>query len=653
MKKTILFVCSLLWITSLLSAQSKDTFAYHYLPLNYRLKVNVLTENICNAADQDQKRVENIFYWVSHYIQVDVNRYNKQKIAYDRTPDQILKSKKGDADDFAVLIKAMCESIGIRCQVIQGYEKNDLYENGAGFYKPNHAWNAILVNNKWELVDAYNAAGNIEMDLSWFKKQLQKINKKKLYTSTKVKFVQNYNPDFLFQNPEEVRLSKIPVDPIWQLTDTTMPLSIFEKSEEDIRYFNEKYSEISKFKIELSVINALDKDQQILECADRTFEYNPRYTEMKAKKHLSLANIEYKKLKNVDIEKKEKEEAISKGNQEIGTCKEYLMKQKLEIGKEYNELQQVNNEKRTDVIKYKQQFTTVNTKFIAEARSNLTAGNKKLSTLAAEVKAKKSVTVSKWNTIKTQKPEKKENALEVVKLKDSIANRKTRIENYTNLINTSKSVIRNLQEEQQTVLENLRIYILKTDSSFRKEALARSRKQDSFDDSVKNLRSILYYYKTEIVDSLQKKYFKHYESILLEYDKVKKNYTTVIDWTEDNVKDYETFKKLNSSSINLENLYNESLLLNQQAKYGFINNNLSEINYIKTNKPAIAGMKNVYEKQNKYFNYLINNEDNRKAYVKKILDKNEELEKKRNTQNIENLKITKEKSKSLLKKKKK
>jgi hypothetical protein len=60
MKKTILFVCSLLWITSLLSAQSKDTFAYHYLPLNYRLKVNVLTENICNAADQDQKRVENI-----------------------------------------------------------------------------------------------------------------------------------------------------------------------------------------------------------------------------------------------------------------------------------------------------------------------------------------------------------------------------------------------------------------------------------------------------------------------------------------------------------------------------------------------------------------------------------------------------------------
>lgn len=57
--------------------------------------------------------------------------------------------------------------------------------------------------------------------------------------------------------------------------------------------------------------------------------------------------------------------------------------------------------------------------------------------------------------------------------------------------------------------------------------------------------------------------------------------------------------------------------LNQQAKNGFINNNLSEINFINNNKPAMASMKSVYEKQNKYFDYLINNEDDRKTLVKK------------------------------------
>lgn len=652
MKKIVLIVWSLLCITNLLNAQSKDTFAYHYLPLKYRLKVEVLTENICNAADKDQKRVENIFYWVTHYIKVDVDNYNKQKISYDRTPNAILKSKKADADDYAILIKAMCESAGIRCQVIQGYEKNDLYENGAGFYKPNHTWNAVLVNNKWELLDAYNAAGDLAMDLSWFKKKLQKINKKKLYTSTKIKFIQNYKPELLFQNPEEVRLSKIPIDPIWQLTDTIMPLSIFEKTEDDIRFFNEKYSEISKYKTELSIVNALDKDEQIIECADRTFEYNPRYTEMKAKKHLSLANVEYKKLKNVDLEQAEKNELIKKGNKEIGTCKDYLMKQKLEIGKEYNELQQVNNEKRTDVIKYKQKFTTTNTKFIADAKSNLTASDKKISTLSAEAKAKKTATISKWNTIKTQNPEKKESSIEITTLKDSIAKRKARVENYTNQINTSKSKIEKLQDEQRNIVENLRIYLIKTDSSFMKEAVARSRKQDSFDDSIKTIRSTLYYYKTEIVDSLQKQYFDNYDTILLTYDKTKKDYNTVIDWTGDNVKDYESYKKMNNSNISLESQYGESIQIHQEAKNGYINNNLSEINYIKNNKPVIASMKNVYEKQNKYFDYLINTEDDRKELVKKVLEKNEEMEKKRNTQNIDNLKTTKEKSKRLSKKKK-
>jgi hypothetical protein len=182
--------------------------------------------------------------------------------------------------------------------------------------------------------------------------------------------------------------------------------------------------------------------------------------------------------------------------------------------------------------------------------------------------------------------------------------------------------------------------------------MARSRKKDSFDDSIKTIRSALYYYKTEIVDSLQKQYFQRYDAIIIIYDKIRKNYTTLIDWTTDNIKDYETYKKMNNSSISLENQYDASLQLNQQAKNGFINNNLSEINFIKNNKPALASMKNVYEKQNKYFDYLINNEDDRKALVKKVLEKNEEMEKKRNTQNIDNLKTTKEKSKRLSKKNK-
>jgi hypothetical protein len=53
-------------------------------------------------------------------------------------------------------------------------------------------------------------------------------------------------------------------------------------------------------------------------------------------------------------------------------------------------------------------------------------------------------------------------------------------------------------------------------------------------------------------------------------------------------------------------------------------------------------MKTLYEKQNSYFDYLINNEDNRKEYVKKMLDKSEDIDKKHNEQKKEMLKDYKE-----------
>lgn len=629
-------------------AQSTDTFRYHYIPLKFRTNVNVLAENICNAADKDEIRIENIFYWVTHYIKVDVSNYNSEKISKNRTPNQILKSKKGDAEDMAILIKALCESVGIRCQVIQGYEKNDLYENGAGFYKPNHTWNAVLVNHKWEILDAYNAAGDLVMDLNWMKKQLQKINKKKLYTSTKIKFKQNYHDEYFMQNPEETRLSKIPVDPIWQLTDTLMPLSIFEKTENDIRNFNEKYSEISKFKTILSEVNRMDDNQQILECADRTFEYNPRFTEMKAKKHLALANQALDKNKKVDLKDNEIKENISIGKKEIGNCKEYLMKEKQEIGKEYNELQKVNSEKRTDVIKYKQKFSTINTKFIAESNTKLNTSTKKISTLNIEnnskLKALKQTNNTKWVAIKTLKPEKDEKYIEIKKLKDSISNRKIRIEQLTNSINSNKQTIEKYQNEQEKIVQELKVNLIKTDSSFMKEAQARSRKQDSFDDSVIAIRNGLYYYKTIMVDSLQTAYFDNYDSTLSIYEKIKKQYAQVIDLSNDNLKDYETHKKLNNSTINLESNYNEEMMTSQDANKGYINNNLGEIYFIKNNNPLIKNLKTVYEKENKYFDYLVKTEDDRKELVKKVLEKNEEIEKKRNEYNINSLKEIKEKS---------
>ena len=63
-----------------------------------------------------------------------------------------------------------------------------------------------------------------------------------------------------------------------------------------------------------------------------------------------------------------------------------------------------------------------------------------------------------------------------------------------------------------------------------------------------------------------------------------------------------------------------------------VNNNLSQINFLAGELTLLDQMKKVYTKQNDYFDFLIKNEDDRKAYVKKMLDKFEGIEKKHNEQ---------------------
>ena len=171
---------------------------------------------------------------------------------------------------------------------------------------------------------------------------MQKWHKKKLYTSTKLKFQYEYNPKYLFQDPEEVRLDRVPVDPIWQLTDTVMPIALFEKNEADIIFFNEHYSQPKQYAITLSEIYNLSENDYILECADRTYAYNPRYTEMKANKHIALGNEKIKAV-NKSVNEKEAIDIVKSTKEELDTAKNLLTTQKKAIQKKELMLPNINN----------------------------------------------------------------------------------------------------------------------------------------------------------------------------------------------------------------------------------------------------------------------------------------------------------------------
>ncbi len=594
-----------------------------------------LSNWLCEGTQKDRDKAANIFYWITHHIKRDAASFNKEEKIHFRTSNQILKRRKADSDEFAMLLKTMYEYVGIPCHAITGYEKNELYENGAGFYNPNHTWNAAYVEQQWQIIDAFNGAGEYIMDLNWFKKQLQKINKKKLYTTTKIKFKFVYNPTYFLQNPLEVRQTRVPVDPIWQLTDSILPLSIFEQSEQEIKNFNQKFARTKQTNPVLYEISKMTSSKMILECADRTFAYNPRYTAMKAEKHLALAQELLKKV-NLTQKLDEVKELINQTKYELNNSKDVLQIQHSEIKKEYDELRKVNSEKKSDVLKYKHSFTDMNRKFILTCKNDAQTAERKITNLKTENNLKRNLLAKinhkNLNKALQHNSPPQEELKQLSQLQDSIRRRQEEIIKNEENIDVLKNKINYDQVYQNQLLDSLNIYIRKTDSSLQKEAIARSKKQDSFDDSVIAIRKNVYYYKTDRIDLIQQDYFDLHDSIQSNYEKIKRLYLANVDINNNNSLDLLTSQKLGAEQNQLSTHFVENKQANIEALNGIIYNNEYQIAYLKSIIPIFKQLNKIYENENSFFDYLTNTEDDRKEYVKNILDKAESIDTKHNTQ---------------------
>jgi transglutaminase/protease-like cytokinesis protein 3 len=98
----------------------------------------------------------------------------------------------------------MCGSIGINCPVIIGIAKNDPNDDlKFPLKKSNHAWNAVLLYNKWYLVDATWSSGSFD-------------EKRK-------KFHRLYNNYYYLTNPDLFIQNHFPDDKEWQLTTNKLP----------------------------------------------------------------------------------------------------------------------------------------------------------------------------------------------------------------------------------------------------------------------------------------------------------------------------------------------------------------------------------------------------------------------------------------------
>ena len=101
----------------------------------------------------------------------------------------------------------LCEEAGIEAVKVTGVARSGSKDAKGKPAFESHAWNAVKLDGKWELIDSTFGSGSVD----------------------KKAFVKNFEPMFFGVPPEQMRFTHFPEDTKWQLLEKTITREDFDK----------------------------------------------------------------------------------------------------------------------------------------------------------------------------------------------------------------------------------------------------------------------------------------------------------------------------------------------------------------------------------------------------------------------------------------
>lgn len=117
-----------------------------------------LTDQVVDGATEEMEIVARITRFVIEEFEYDAQKAAKLTTDYIPNIDSVLNDKSGICYDFAAVTASMLREAGIPAKLVMGYRSDsDLY----------HAWNEVLVNGEWMVVDTTwdNVMNNHQMSV--------------------------------------------------------------------------------------------------------------------------------------------------------------------------------------------------------------------------------------------------------------------------------------------------------------------------------------------------------------------------------------------------------------------------------------------------------------------------------------------------------
>eukprot|EP00301_Raphidiophrys_heterophryoidea_P020763 c5375_g1_i1.p1 GENE.c5375_g1_i1~~c5375_g1_i1.p1 ORF type:complete len:870 (-),score=269.80 c5375_g1_i1:166-2775(-) len=147
----------------------QDTHALQ-TPFAMSASVPQLASHLATPFAKEVDKVRAFFRWICENIEYDGDglRYGTYAES-DFSPEGVISTGKAVCQGYVNLLKAMCDAVQCcECVVLLGYAKSGFLDIG-DMQVPNHAWNALKIDDAWYLVDVTWAAGSLQADFSFRK----------------------------------------------------------------------------------------------------------------------------------------------------------------------------------------------------------------------------------------------------------------------------------------------------------------------------------------------------------------------------------------------------------------------------------------------------------------------------------------------------
>ncbi|WP_281234475.1 transglutaminase domain-containing protein [Flavobacterium gelatinilyticum] len=158
-----------------------------------------LAEKIQSDFSSDYDKARAIYSWIAFNLKYDYNAYlnppkvqgfsysseaekqRKIKQLNDNLIQKAFKSQKAVCEGFTALYQHLAEQVGLKCEIVKGDSKTRLADIGRKNTSSNHAWNMVLIDKKWRLIDVTWGQG--------------------YYDSSKGRMVNDFNPVYFDTDP--------------------------------------------------------------------------------------------------------------------------------------------------------------------------------------------------------------------------------------------------------------------------------------------------------------------------------------------------------------------------------------------------------------------------------------------------------------------